>query len=66
MLGEQVGELHGKRTAGRVLSADSGFKVEVSFETTGKLLGSDGNEVGTYWSMPRADGNTHSELWEWK
>ena len=32
MLGEQIGELRGKRTARRVLSTDGGFKVEVSFE----------------------------------
>ena len=34
MLGEQIGEERGKRTARRVLSTDGGgFKVEVSFES---------------------------------
>ena len=40
MLGEQIAESHGKRTGRRVLSTEGGsFKVEVSFESTGKLLG---------------------------
>ena len=49
MLGDLNGELHGKRTARRVLSAEgSQFKVEVSFEGNGKMLGVDVHEVGTY------------------
>jgi hypothetical protein len=61
MLGEQIGELRGKRTGRRVLSADGGFKVEVSFEDTGKLLGLDVNDLGTYWSAPRPDGSLYGE-----
>ena len=42
MLGEQIAEAHGKRTGRRVLStAGRQFTVEVSFESTGKLLGFD-------------------------
>ena len=61
MLGEQIAELRGKRTARRVLSTDGGFKVEVSFEDSGKLLGHDVNNIGTYWSAPRPDGSLYGE-----
>jgi len=62
MLGEQIAEGRGKRTARRVLSTEgSGFKVEVSFEETGKLLGFDMYDIGTYWSSPRADGSLYGE-----
>jgi hypothetical protein len=62
MLGEQIGDGHGKRTGRRVLSAEgSGFKVEVSFESNGKVLGIDGHEIGTYWSEPRPDGSLYGE-----
>lgn len=61
MLGDQVGEARGKRTGRRVLSVDAGFKVEVSFEDRGKLLGIDGFSVGTYWSMSRPDGSLYGE-----
>ncbi len=61
MLGEQVLELAGKRTGRRVLSTDGGFKVEVSFEDTGKLLGQPVNNMGTYWSGPRPDGSLYGE-----
>lgn len=61
MLGEQVLELTGKRIGRRVLSTDGGFKVEVSFEDSGKLLGQQVNNMGTYWSGPRPDGSL-SEL----
>jgi|SRR5208337_3690912 len=62
MLGEQIGEERGKRTARRVLSTDGGgFKVEVSFESNGKVLGVDIHEIGTYWSTPRPDGSLYGE-----
>jgi hypothetical protein len=61
MLGEQIGESRGKRTGRRVLSVDGGFKVEVSFESTGKLLGIDTNEIGTYSSATRPDGSLYGE-----
>ena len=61
MLGEQIAESRGKRTGRRVLSVDGGFKVEVAFETTGKLLGIDTNEIGTYWSASRPDGSLYGE-----
>ena len=61
MLGEQIGELRGRRTARRVLSVDSLFKVEVSFEDRGKMLGMEGGNIGTYVSTPRADGSLFGE-----
>jgi hypothetical protein len=61
MLGEMIGELRGRRTARRVIPADSGYKVEVSFEDKGKLLGLEGANIGTYISMPRADGTLCGE-----
>jgi hypothetical protein len=62
MLGELIGEGQGKRTARRVLSTDGGgFKVEVSFESKGKLLGADTYEIGTYWSETRPDGSLYGE-----
>ena len=62
MLGEQIGEGRGKRTARRVISAEGGgFKVEVSFEGTGKILGHDSVEIGTYCSGTRPDGSLYGE-----
>jgi len=61
MLGELIGELRGKRTGRKVLSVDNGFKVEVTFEHAGKMLGIDVMEVGTYWSESRPDGTLYGE-----
>jgi hypothetical protein len=61
MLGELIGESQGKRTGRRVLSVDGGFKVEVAFESIGKVLGIDVNEIGTYWSASRPDGSLYGE-----
>jgi len=61
MLGEQIGESRGKRTGRKVLGTEGGFKVEVSLETTGKLLGIEVNEIATYWSESRSDGSLFGE-----
>lgn len=62
MLGEQIAESRGKRTGRRVLSTDSGaFKVEVSFEDRGQLLGHDVIQIGTYYSSTRPDGSLYGE-----
>jgi hypothetical protein len=61
MLGELISESHGKRTARRVLSASPGFKVEVSFEDSGKLLGIEAHTIATYWSEGRPDGSLYGE-----
>ena len=61
MLGELIGESRGKRSGRRVLSVDHGFKVEVAFESVGKVLGIDTNEIGTYCSVSRSDGTLYGE-----
>ena len=62
MLGEQMGEGRGKRTGRRVLSTEGGgFKVEVSLESDGKILGHDYHEIATYWSGARPDGSLYGE-----
>ena len=61
MLGELIGESRGKRTARRVLSTSPGFRVEVSFEDSGKILGHEFNEIATYWSASRPDGSLYGE-----
>jgi len=61
MLGELIGESRGKRTGRRVLSTEAGFKVEVSFEDSGKVLGIEANNIGTYWAQNRPDGSVYGE-----
>jgi hypothetical protein len=61
MLGEQIGEGRGKRTARRVVSTAPTFSVEVSFEDTSKLLGVDGMNIGTYTSGNKPDGSLYGE-----
>jgi hypothetical protein len=61
MLGGQIYEAKGKRGPRKVVSADNGFKVEVSFEANGKMLGVDSQEIGTYISGPRPDGSLYGE-----
>src|SRR5262249_54068157 len=60
MLGEQIGELQGKRILRRVLSTDP-LKVEVTFEDSGKLLGFEVNDFGTYTSQLRPDGMVYGD-----
>ena len=47
--------------ARRVLSTDGGAKVEVSFQTTGKLLGIETRGTVTYWASVRPDGSLYGE-----
>jgi hypothetical protein len=61
MLGELISESRGMRTGRRVLSTSPTFKVEVSFEDDGKLLGIDAHTLATYWSEGRADGSLYGE-----
>jgi len=61
MLGELISESHGKRTARGVLSTSPTFKVEVSFEADGKLLGMGAHTIATYWSEGRPDGSLYGE-----
>jgi hypothetical protein len=61
MLGELIGELRGNRTGRRVLSTTPAFRVEVSVELSGQLLGIEVNHVATYWSEVRPDGTLYGE-----
>ncbi len=62
MLGDQIGEEHGKVTTMRVLaSSEGGPKVEVSIRTNVKLLGVDVNNLGTYASALQPGGFLYGE-----
>jgi hypothetical protein len=56
MIGEQLGESKGKRTARRVLSINPPT-AEVSFEEAGTMIGASTNGMGTYTSEVRPDGS---------
>jgi len=58
MLGEMLGEVRGKVTGQRVLQDG---KVEVSFQQSGKVLGVDLSEMGTYSTELRSDGTLFGE-----
>jgi hypothetical protein len=57
MFGEKIGEGNGQRGMRKVLSTQPYFKVEVSFEETGKLFGADGMNMGTYTATTKPDGS---------
>ena len=62
MLGEKVGEESGKVTGQRVLPSDGGGpKVETSFQASGRLLGVESTNMGTYHSVVRPDGTVYGE-----
>lgn len=62
MLGEKLGELHGKITGQRILPAEGGGpRVETTLEISGTLLETDITLMGTYWSTVRADGSLYGE-----
>lgn len=62
MQGEKIGEFVGKVTSRRVLANPGGGpKMETSFEVSGRLLGVEETETGTYWSVVRHDGNWYGE-----
>jgi hypothetical protein len=57
MLGDLICEEHGKVTGLRVLGQEgAGPKVEVSFQATGKMLGIDESDMGTYFTVVRQHG----------
>jgi hypothetical protein len=55
MLGNALGEERGRITSNRVLSEDTPT-VETSFSASGKLLGVDMTDMGTYVATMRPDG----------
>jgi hypothetical protein len=56
MLGEMIGETHGKRVVRRILPSEGPTRVEVSFEDGGQILGVDLVGGGTYCATLRPDG----------
>ncbi len=61
MLGEQIGEEKGKVQVRRVLSSEGGPKIEVSVQSTGKLLGVETRTNVTYTAVIRPDGSLYGE-----
>ncbi|MFD0372153.1 hypothetical protein [Streptomyces sp. NPDC059071] len=62
MLGDLIGEEQGQRTAFRVVSVDGGHPhVEVSFASTGTLLGVAVEDMGTYDAVMQADGTVFGD-----
>src|SRR5512133_3721686 len=62
MQGDTLGESTGKVTTRRVLpNPGGGPKMETSFEASGKLLGVDEKETGTFWAIVRSDGTLFGE-----
>ncbi len=60
MLGDLLGESHGKRIVRRVLSVEPPT-VEVTFEDSGHILGVSMSGMGTYKSVIRTDGSIEGE-----
>ena len=57
MLGEQIGEERGKITGMRVLPSEGqGPRVEASFQASGKMLGLETTDIGTYHSTLMPNG----------
>ena len=61
MLGKQIGEETGKVIVRRVISVDGGTKVEVSVQSTGKLIGIQIRSNVTYVAGIRPDGSVYGE-----
>ena len=61
MLGEQIGEETGKVMLRRVISVDGGPKMEVTVQSTGKLLGVETRGTVTYRAGIRPDGSLYGE-----
>ncbi|MBI4442424.1 MAG: hypothetical protein HY649_03490 [Acidobacteria bacterium] len=62
MLGELLGEEKGKITGNRVVrSGAGGPRIEITFQVTGKILGKEYKNIGTYWSAMRPGGFMYGE-----
>ncbi|MFN7973712.1 MAG: hypothetical protein U0166_15420 [Acidobacteriota bacterium] len=61
MLGEKLGDISGKVTGTRVVPAGDGIEVETSFQGTGKMLGIDTVEMGTYCSSMGPSGHLYGQ-----
>lgn len=62
MLGNMIGEVFGKITGNRVLPHEGPFpKIESSYQESGKILGVDITDIGTYWSTTKTEGVLYGE-----
>src|SRR5947199_8937862 len=62
MQGDKIAETSGKVTSQRVLpNPGGGPRMESSFAASGKLLGVDETETGTYWAAVGPDGSLYGE-----
>jgi hypothetical protein len=61
MLGAQIEEGRGKRTARRVLATDPHLKIEASVEEMATFLGVEGLSIITYTAYTKPDGSLHGE-----
>jgi hypothetical protein len=63
MLGDKLGEEHGKVTSRRILEGDDYryVKMEINFETEATILGTQGMNVGTYTVFERIPGQLYGE-----
>jgi hypothetical protein len=61
MLGEMIGEFHGKTTGNRVLPGDDYryVKMEISWEESGQLLGIEAMDMGTIEVFERVPGQVY-------
>jgi hypothetical protein len=63
MLGDKLGEEHGKVTSRRILPGDDYryIKMEVNFESSCTILGHEGMNMGTYTVFERIPGQMYGE-----
>ena len=61
MLGDKLGEESGQITGFKVLEVSPIPRVEVSFQSQGRLLGIEAQTVATYTSEMRPDGTVYGE-----
>jgi hypothetical protein len=60
MLGEKIGEFHGKVIGQRILPSDGLPKFETA-EAAGTILGITARIMATYWSAMQPDGSLYGE-----
>jgi hypothetical protein len=61
VLGEKIGEFHGKVIGQRILPSDGLPKFETTAEATGTILGVSARIMATYWSAMQSDGSLYGE-----
>ena len=61
MLGEKIGEFHGKVVGQRILPSDGLPKFETTAEAAGAIIGVRAKIMATYWSAVQADGSLYGE-----